>query len=76
MELFLPGNTRKTVFKKIAADQFIVSPIFIAFYFYTAGLLERKSLGSCLDELKEKFWTVVAVDWYMITMNYIFYLQQ
>lgn len=62
LEKLMPGKSMNAIFKKIATDQFISSPIFIAFYFYAAGLLERKPLKACTEELKSKFVTVFLAD--------------
>lgn len=63
MDRRLPGMDVKTVLQKIGIDQFIISPIFIVTYLYSAGLLEGNSVERCTDELREKYWTIYAADW-------------
>ncbi|XP_053689958.1 mpv17-like protein 2 [Sabethes cyaneus] len=63
MDRALPGVDMKTVFRKIGLDQFVMSPIFIISYLYSAGLLEGNSMRHCTDELKAKYWTIYAADW-------------
>ncbi|CRK91986.1 CLUMA_CG005566, isoform A [Clunio marinus] len=63
MERLLPGNAKKTVFKKILADQFIVSPVFIVHYFYTAFFLAGSSFKDTVDILRKKFLTIYLADW-------------
>ncbi|XP_035790318.1 mpv17-like protein 2 [Anopheles albimanus] len=63
VDAFLPGASVRTVFKKIGIDQFLISPIFIITYMYSAGLLEGASFESCTTELRQKYWTIYAADW-------------
>uniref|UniRef100_A0A2M4BYA1 Putative conserved plasma membrane protein n=1 Tax=Anopheles marajoara TaxID=58244 RepID=A0A2M4BYA1_9DIPT len=63
VDAFLPGASIRTVFKKIGIDQFIISPIFIITYMYSAGLLEGASVESCTTEVRQKYWTIYAADW-------------
>lgn len=63
MDVFLPGASVRTVFKKIAIDQFAISPIFIVTYLYSAGLLEGASVTECTAELRHKYWTIYTADW-------------
>uniref|UniRef100_A0A182JVC8 Uncharacterized protein n=1 Tax=Anopheles christyi TaxID=43041 RepID=A0A182JVC8_9DIPT len=63
MDAYLPGATVRTVFKKIGIDQFVISPIFIVTYLYSAGLLEGASLKDCSAELRYKYWTIYTADW-------------
>lgn len=63
MDRILPGASVSTVFKKIGIDQFVISPIFIVTYLYSAGLLEGSSVRECTDEIKDKYWTIYTADW-------------
>ncbi|CAO1305237.1 unnamed protein product [Diamesa hyperborea] len=63
MEHFMPGNALKTIVKKLFTDQLIVSPICISQFFYSASLLEGKSLAESTNVLKSKFLTVYITDW-------------
>ncbi|XP_058460103.1 mpv17-like protein 2 [Malaya genurostris] len=63
MDRILPKMDIQTVFLKIGLDQFIMSPIFIVSYLYTAGLLEGNSIRKCTDECSAKYWTIYAADW-------------
>lgn len=63
MEHFLPGNALKTIVKKLFTDQLLVSPICISQFFYSASLLEGKSLAESTKILKSKFLTVYITDW-------------
>ncbi|KAG5667879.1 hypothetical protein PVAND_015845 [Polypedilum vanderplanki] len=63
MERLLPGNAASTVGKKILSDQFIVSPVFIVHYFYTAYFLEGKKISQTNELLKEKFFKIYIADW-------------
>lgn len=63
MDALFPGASVRTVFKKIAIDQFAISPIFIITYLYSAGLLEGASVTDCTAELQHKYWTIYTADW-------------
>uniref|UniRef100_A0A3F2Z1W0 Uncharacterized protein n=1 Tax=Anopheles quadriannulatus TaxID=34691 RepID=A0A3F2Z1W0_ANOQN len=63
MDAYLPGATVRTVLKKIAIDQLVISPIFIVTYLYSAGLLEGASVKDCNAELRYKYWTIYTADW-------------
>lgn len=57
----MPARTFSTVTKKIMIDQFIMSPICIAAFFYSLGVLEFKPIKECTAELKNKFAEVYVV---------------
>lgn len=61
LDVLLPKQDLGTVAKKILADQFVASPLFIACFFYGMGALEEKSLKQCSNELSNKFLTVYTV---------------
>uniref|UniRef100_A0A182MYU0 Pmp22 peroxisomal membrane protein n=1 Tax=Anopheles dirus TaxID=7168 RepID=A0A182MYU0_9DIPT len=63
MDMLLPGATVRTVVKKIGIDQFVISPIFIVTYLYSAGMLEGASLADCTAEMRHKYWTIYTADW-------------
>lgn len=56
-----PVVNLKSVTKKIIADQLIMSPTCIIYFFYAAGLMEEKSLSECSDELLKKGLEVYTV---------------
>lgn len=53
----------KMIMGKILTDQVLISPFCIGHYFYTAGLLEGKSLTESTEVVKSKFFTVYIADW-------------
>ncbi|XP_045764829.1 mpv17-like protein 2 [Maniola jurtina] len=55
LDKLLPLANLKTVAKKIAYDQLFASPATILCFFYGMGILEKKSLSQCTDEIKQKF---------------------
>ncbi|GAB0090554.1 mpv17-like protein 2 [Sergentomyia squamirostris] len=59
----LPKSDVVTSIKKIILDQIIFSPFCIITFFYSAGLLEDKSISDCNKELRDKFLTVYIADW-------------
>ncbi|XP_076266748.1 mpv17-like protein 2 [Rhynchophorus ferrugineus] len=59
----MPKRDLTTVTKKIALDQFIMSPLCIATFFYSMGLLEDKSVQKMNEELTAKFLDVYVMDW-------------
>jgi protein Mpv17 len=63
MDKIIPGNCVKSVTQKILIDQFINSPLFITQFYYTAGLLEHRSLSDITHELKQKFLRIYIADW-------------
>lgn len=65
MERILPGNAKSTVIKKILSDQLIVSPVFIAHYFYTAFFLANRPISDTNKELfvDGKFLRIYIADW-------------
>lgn len=59
-----------SVTKKIMADQFIMSPSCIVYFFYVAGLLEKKNLPECTDELLDKCVELYAVSFIIFCKKY------
>jgi len=58
----LPHLDTKSIIKKVAADQLIFGPIFNAAFLALMPVLERKSTTEAIDNVKEKFVTVYAVE--------------
>lgn len=56
-----PLRDMMTVSKKILADQLVMSPICIAQFFYSLGVLERKSIKEMNEEILGKFGPVYTV---------------
>ncbi|GLV34171.1 shams [Carabus blaptoides fortunei] len=65
LDKFLPKQNLNSVGKKILVDQFVASPLFIISFFYGMGLLEGKCYAECKEELRAKFVTVYAMDWFI-----------
>ncbi|XP_018562229.1 mpv17-like protein 2 [Anoplophora glabripennis] len=61
----MPARNLATVTKKILIDQFVMSPICIAAFFYSMGALELKPVKECNEELKNKFAEVYVMDWFV-----------
>ncbi|CAH1154236.1 unnamed protein product [Phaedon cochleariae] len=58
-----PARSAKIITWKILLDQIVMSPICIAGFFYGMGILERKSVQECSEELVDKFKEVYLLDW-------------
>lgn len=63
LDKMIPGSGLKVVIQKILIDQFINSPLFICQFYYTAGLLEKRSYSDVTAELKQKFVRIYVADW-------------
>lgn len=59
----LPGRSLSIVAKKLLLDQFVCSPVVLATFFVTLGLLEQSSLAEMKDEIREKAWRLYAAEW-------------
>lgn len=57
------GATMKTTTIKILYDQFVMSPMCIVLFFYSAGWMYNQSTEECTRELVSKFKTVYITDW-------------
>lgn len=57
------GSSLKFTSIKILYDQFVMSPVCIAMFFYSAGWLYDQSIEHSTMELKSKFPTVYITDW-------------
>lgn len=59
----MPKRELKTVAIKIGLDQFLMSPICIAAFFYSMGALEMKPVAKMNNEIIDKFLDVYVMDW-------------
>lgn len=59
----LPGRSFGIVVKKLLLDQFICSPVVLATFFITLGLLEQSSVEEMKAEIREKAWRLYAAEW-------------
>lgn len=59
----LPGKAFSTVIKKVVIDQLVCSPITIATFFVTLGLLENSTKQQILQEIKSKAVRLYAAEW-------------
>uniref|UniRef100_A0A6P7GXY6 Mpv17-like protein 2 n=1 Tax=Diabrotica virgifera virgifera TaxID=50390 RepID=A0A6P7GXY6_DIAVI len=58
-----PERTTKIILWKIALDQFIMSPICIACFFFGLNALEMRPFKEAVNEFKQKFYAVYTADW-------------
>lgn len=61
-----PARTAKVITWKIMLDQFVMSPLCIATFFYGMGGLERKTIQHMNDEITNKFKEVYLVSIYIL----------
>ncbi|CAG9808500.1 unnamed protein product [Chironomus riparius] len=59
----MPGRTFKMVMKKVLVDQMVASPIVIALFFVTLGLMKRESMNETMIEIREKFVRLYKAEW-------------
>lgn len=59
----LPGRTFGIVAKKVLVDQLIASPIVIAMFFATLGVMRRESLEETMEEIRHKFLRLYKAEW-------------
>ncbi|XP_034250747.1 mpv17-like protein 2 [Thrips palmi] len=59
----LPGRTLSIVAKKVLIDQVVCSPICIATFFITLGILERATWAETKKEIKDKAGRLYAAEW-------------
>lgn len=57
------GATTKIAIIKIMYDQFVMSPVCIAAFFYSAGYLDGKNTSECNEEFLSKCVKVYITDW-------------
>lgn len=61
-----PDRFLKVVFKKVLVDQILLSPVNLAVYFTTVGLLERSKASKIKDEIIEKgMENIYVVEWFI-----------
>jgi len=58
-----PGRTIKVVAQKVLIDQVVCSPICIATFFITLGILERATWTETKKEIKDKAGRLYAAEW-------------
>ncbi|KAK3912691.1 Mpv17-like protein 2 [Frankliniella fusca] len=58
-----PGRTIKIVAQKVMIDQIICSPLCIATFFITLGILEKATWAETKKEIKDKAWRLYAAEW-------------
>ncbi|XP_076376663.1 mpv17-like protein 2 [Megalopta genalis] len=59
----LPGRSISTVLKKVVVDQLICSPLCIAIFFVTLGILERNSWSDLKNEIIRKAHILYIAEW-------------
>lgn len=64
----MPGRTFKMVMKKVLVDQMVASPIVIALFFVTLGLMKRESMNETMIEIREKFVRLYKAEWVCIAV--------
>ncbi|XP_039749304.1 mpv17-like protein 2 [Pararge aegeria] len=55
LDKLMPLANLKTVAIKIISDQLFASPATILCFFYGMGVLEKKTISQCTEEIKQKF---------------------
>ncbi|XP_041360219.1 mpv17-like protein 2 [Gigantopelta aegis] len=63
LDRFLSGTARRTIMKKIAADQLVAAPFMGTTFLFAMGLLEGSSFEKSAAEWKEKFPLIYLFDW-------------
>lgn len=63
LDIKYPGATLRTTTIKILYDQFVMAPLCIILFFYSAGWLYGQSASNCWNELKSKIAVILAADW-------------
>lgn len=58
-----PGRSIKTVARKVLIDQFVCSPLCIATFFITLGILEKASWEETKTEIRNKAARLYAAEW-------------
>lgn len=58
----IPGTSTTAVLQRLALDQFIWAPIFIALFFSSMSLLQGKP-EAILPNLKQNVWAAMKVNW-------------
>lgn len=63
LDIKYPGATLRTTTIKILYDQFVMAPLCIVIFFYTAGWMYGQTNPNILDELKSKIAVILIADW-------------
>uniref|UniRef100_A0A1A9WG75 Mpv17-like protein 2 n=1 Tax=Glossina brevipalpis TaxID=37001 RepID=A0A1A9WG75_9MUSC len=63
MEKVMPVPNLRNTIRKILIDQIFMSPACLLIFFYSACLLEGKTITDTNAELKEKFLFIYLIDW-------------
>lgn len=63
LDRWLPGTQRRTIVKKVLADQLVASPVFLLIFFMGLGTLEGQVAQDSLKEFKTKFPVTWLVEW-------------
>lgn len=63
LDVKYPGATLRTTTIKILYDQFVMAPLCIVIFFYTAGWMYGQSNSNCWNELKSKIAVILIADW-------------
>ena len=67
LDRWLPGRSLRVVIKKLAMDQLICSPLYIASFLWTTCLLENKSWKDFKKECTGKGWRLYFAEWVVWT---------
>ncbi|XP_043289209.1 mpv17-like protein 2 [Venturia canescens] len=59
----LPGRTIGIVVKKVVIDQLVCSPLCIAMFFITLGILEKSNWSELKEEIREKAHRLYIAEW-------------
>lgn len=63
LDIKYPGATLRTTTIKILYDQFVMAPLCIVLFFYSAGWMYGQSNENCWNELKSKIAVILLADW-------------
>lgn len=63
LDVKYPGVTLRTTTIKILYDQFVMAPLCIGIFFFTAGWMYGQSNVNCWNELKSKIAVILIADW-------------
>lgn len=69
--LWFPGTGWSSVLKRIALDQSVPAPIFIALFFPCMALLEGRTLDQAWDRASEKYTTALCVNWTFVPLLHL-----
>lgn len=63
LDIKYPGATLRTTTIEILYDQFVMAPLCIVLFFYSAGWMYGQSNANCWNELKSKIAVILIADW-------------